>query len=976
MSLWSDLVASIAPHLPSLQQAHTFGRTLEKNIDSGVNNVVQGGIHAVAHPIDSAINVIKAAPGAVKNAVHSVNDFATGAGAEAEHALGLPSENDPTGLPADQQEAARQDFLRTAQNYKKNYGALVGQGSWSDFANHLADHPWQTAADIGGVVAPVAGAVGKLAKFAKAGEVADTADLDQAFGHAPEGHGGSTGGPVRPMDPQMIGKIMGNPTPSIDEVDQAFGHAPAPAPTGDNVVPFPQRRMNNRDVPTTEDVAKLPPANQEYLRNQTAAEAQDYDASVPTTPVDNTGYEKHTPYVETPPAPANSNAVVAPVANVPDSAYEALDDLLDKGRITGDEYDRRVRELDRQGMSVPERENMNKLHPDENVTPIRGNGSPNLLDDESGKFKPWGKEYEDDENPEGSFAPALTSSTQKLAQAIIDAEKPRGQQDAMVSRAKSQRFDQYGQNLNMAQTEDDFLRAKSAMAGELPKALYPSIRDQFTPEERTAFHQAIASNPRLPLGAKLTAQNGLEKLLGPEGQAYGAVPTPSELRVLAQVFPKEVIDALQEKSGIDWEEVASNIAGIPMALMTTGDVSSPFRHAAFFATRPEFWQALPKMAGDIASPGYFRRSMDEIAAMPRYEQMQKAGVDFTDVSRDTPLANHEEGFQSNYVKAIPGLGGIVKASERGYTGFLNRVRAEVFNNMYDKLEESGVDFKNDPKALYDLGKLINVGTGRGNLGNLGPLVANTAFAPKLLGAKLTQLNPKFYYDLHPAVRAEALKSLGGYIGVVGSAMALAKLSGHTGAAVWNPLDPDFGKWKDGNVRVDLTGGNGTIIKMYAKVAKFLYDEGDDAITGAETGTPGNKSTTALTDIARFARSKAGPVSSMAMDVLDGKTYNGTKVSESDPLVKEIFGKDVPFSAEIMDHFTPMVMSDMRKVYAEQGKAGLAKYFMPDMLGAQTSVYQTREPSSRGSFNVDDIDKAFGHVSSSGVDDIDKAFGHY
>jgi hypothetical protein len=108
---------------------------------------------------------------------------------------------------------------------------------------------------------------------------------------APDGFPNGNAGGVRPIDPREIAKIMGDP------------EAAGLTGINDNM---PNRRMNNRDRSpyTDEELANLPPANREYLEHLTPAERQEMDASVPTRPLDNTGYEKFTPNSQ-PPAPAN-----------------------------------------------------------------------------------------------------------------------------------------------------------------------------------------------------------------------------------------------------------------------------------------------------------------------------------------------------------------------------------------------------------------------------------------------------------------------------------------------------------------------------------------------------------------------------------------------------------------------------------------------------------------------------------------------
>src|SRR4029078_11831469 len=98
---------------------------------------------------------------------------------------------------------------------------------------------------------------------------------------------------------------------------------------------------------------------------------------------------------------------------------------------------------------------------------------------------------------------------------------------------------------------------------------------------------------------------------------------------------------------------------------------------------------------------------------------------------------------------------------------------------------------------------------------LGPLegsataLADVFFAPRLAASRIhnyTQvLNPKFYTELDPMVRKEALKSLAAVAGFALSMDALAKLAG--AEVSLDPRNPDFLKGKFGNTRFDPFAGH-------------------------------------------------------------------------------------------------------------------------------------------------------------------------
>ena len=74
---------------------------------------------------------------------------------------------------------------------------------------------------------------------------------------------------------------------------------------------------------------------------------------------------------------------------------------------------------------------------------------------------------------------------------------------------------------------------------------------------------------------------------------------------------------------------------------------------------------------------------DEILTRPNAPLYNKAKLFFSD--QTGTLAQMEEAYMSRWAEKIPGIG----ASQRAYVTFLNRLRADSFDAMVEKLGKKG-----------------------------------------------------------------------------------------------------------------------------------------------------------------------------------------------------------------------------------------------------------------------------------------------
>jgi len=288
----------------------------------------------------------------------------------------------------------------------------------------------------------------------------------------------------------------------------------------------------------------------------------------------------------------------------------------------------------------------------------------------------------------------------------------------------------------------------------------------------------------------------------------------------------------------------------------------------------------------------FAALQESIAQKPTYELMKKSGLSLTDLGAN--MAQREEVFMSQWAEKIPVVGAGVRASGRAYVGFLNKLRADVFEDLVTKAEKLGLDPSKNMDLTKQISKFVNAASGRGNMGGLeNAAVGLNAmfFSPRLMASRLTLLNPVYYIKADPFVRKEALKSLLTLTGAIGTVLGMAKAGGLDVGMDWRSAD--FGKIKIGRTRIDIMGG----FQQYIRAAGQLYTgEYVSSTTGKVlTLGEGYKPLTRLDILYRQIEAKEAPVLSFITRMLKGQDASGEELN-------------VP--KEIGNRFTPMALQDI------------------------------------------------------------------
>jgi hypothetical protein len=516
---------------------------------------------------------------------------------------------------------------------------------------------------------------------------------------------------------------------------------------------------------------------------------------------------------------------------------------------------------------------------------------------------------------------APSSVVARLTAAIKAAEPIRAEQTKLYSAERSRRL---GAAMGAYKSAGGGAKGYHAMLGQLkgalPKAEFEAVANLFDQESITQLFDQI-NESKLAGYEKVNAMGALQKMLGMQGVA--SVPTKSELALLSDVYGPELVEAILAKRPMLAQigSVVVDVLNVPRSVSTSLDLSAPGRQGLLMVTQPEWWRAWGPMIRSFKSEKFFRAMQDEIEARPSYQTMREAGLALTDIG--SKLQPREEAFASSLAERIPVAGRVVRASGRAYTGFLNKLRADVFDRFLKQAAEAGVDVA-DEAFLKSAAKWINTSTGRGNLPEtLQPaagVLNGVLFSPRLLASRLETFNPRYYATLDPAVRRAAIKANLSAFAAVSSLLGIAAMMPGVKVGL-DPRSADFGKARVGNTRLDLFGGHQQIVRASAQL---LTGVSVSSTTGREMRLDDNDQYRGLNRwdiIQRFIESKSSPVASFILSMIRGKNMIGEKFD---------LGK------ETLARVIPMTIQDTYDAVEEWGPAGaLAAIPAGVGLGLQT-----------------------------------------
>jgi cell wall-associated NlpC family hydrolase len=350
----------------------------------------------------------------------------------------------------------------------------------------------------------------------------------------------------------------------------------------------------------------------------------------------------------------------------------------------------------------------------------------------------------------------------------------------------------------------------------------------------------------------------------------GETPQLNEQKLLQRIFGREVNyqNLRRTIQSMSKRHLAGEMINLPRSLMATLDQSMMFRHGIYtLAHSPRIWaKQFGPMYKALFSETSAAQWAENIQNFDTYALADKAGVQMTSMSaKRGDLSQREEQYMSVLAEQIPGLGRIVRASDRSYVGTLNAMRMGLFDKLVRHAAAEGWDL-NDEHLLGSIGKFVNSATGRGDLGLLrkhAVTLQTVLFSPRLMASRFNFISPVYYHSLHPFARREALKALRNLVFGAGTVLGAAHMAGAQVGI--DPRSTDFGKMKFGNTRVDLLGGAQQPITL---LATLFSGTRISSSTGLPEHLSGGAYGTSRFDVLwRYFQNKLAPVSAGTVEAL-------------------------------------------------------------------------------------------------------------
>jgi hypothetical protein len=475
--------------------------------------------------------------------------------------------------------------------------------------------------------------------------------------------------------------------------------------------------------------------------------------------------------------------------------------------------------------------------------------------------------------PEATRAKAAAKAIQKS----IDELQRRIAQKDTTPKAKRTPVD--NEELRALRQERDFL-----------KEVYDGVREAENPT-RLPEEIALDNLKRRIEKKRYEAENQISQ------QEYLELPAENPLfqdRINAALYEQE-----QVRKAWNNEVLARKLAGrsgikkvlgagqetlnLARAILTSFDLSAVLRQGSVIALAnpARAARAIVPMLKSFASDQARFEAMEALKKRKNYPLYSKAGLYLADIN-ETDLNAMEEAFMSRWVNKIPKAlgGGFVRGSQRAYTTFLNQLRADSFDAMFESLGGTGKVTKEEGKSIANF---INVATGRGIIGSSAkpqgnPALATIFFSPRLVASRFNLLAGQPLYGgtarTRKLVAIEYAKYLAGVAVAVGLAALMKDDEDETPVLETDPRSSDFLKVRYGNTRLDLFGGLLQATILMSRLISGSTKSLDGEVKPIRGEDKGFSDAGAGDIIWRFIRSKLSPAIGSMVNLVEGEDFAG------------------------------------------------------------------------------------------------------
>lgn len=525
--------------------------------------------------------------------------------------------------------------------------------------------------------------------------------------------------------------------------------------------------------------------------------------------------------------------------------------------------------------------------------------------------------------------------------------KVRPEQNAMFAR---RRAEQTAKMADVFALGGSAAEARIAGAGKWKQPMLAPL--DITPEMEDVIRAEIRSST--VMGApqnKISAEEALDAM------KLGILPEPDEAVQIGKILGLPFVEQLGKTAPKDWYGEFMGVLGIPQALQTTMDASAILRQMAPLGwTNPaEYFDAIGTIGRAFTSEASAVQVMRETLDMPWVASVpypEATGFSFTEMGgRLADIGGHlresegqfsslNQSMASRAVEKLPW----VKPAERIYNVPINRLRASVYGKWAQNMWEAG---ERDPKMYKAVANVTDHASGWGTveMGQIGRGL-NAFYAARNLTARFQVLLDPLLQPgslFKPSARQLAARNLVGFVGANAALLGLMAGSGAmAGKALGIPnpvdveLDPRSGgafTGKIGNLRVDMTGGYGSIIRLVARLSPLARGQAPQVKNAA--GKVVDADPARLVD--DFIAGKLGPIPKIVWNALGfpgGEAY------------AEDFRSAVGLRTAALHLFTPFFVQDVVEAWQQQGAAGAALAAPISFFGGGVNTYQQSESQKK------------------------------
>jgi len=341
------------------------------------------------------------------------------------------------------------------------------------------------------------------------------------------------------------------------------------------------------------------------------------------------------------------------------------------------------------------------------------------------------------------------------------------------------------------------------------------------------------------------------------------------------------------------------------AILTSMDLSAVLRQGGFIATVHPIraLQSFPAMFRAFGSEAAAHAINVGIARRPNFHLYKSSKLYLSE--KGHKLSQMEEAYMSRMLDKLPTAlgGGLVRGSERAYTTFLNKLRADSFDSMIATLARSR---EVTPKEANAIANYINVSTGRGTFGvkhdaALATL-ATVFFAPRYTVSRFQMLFGQPMVRGTLRTRAMIAGEYARFLIGVGLVYGMGKKAGAT--IETDARSSEFGKMRWGNTRIDpLAGLLQTTVLLGREISGQTKQSNSGRIVPIRGPGVPYKGTTGFDVLARFSRQKLAPVPGAVINSLSGT---------------DTVGQPVTIANTAMGSLVPLSLQDIYKVMNEHG----------------------------------------------------------